>query len=313
MFDYAPVAMQPGSTSYFSDPESHLDPALFDGMHLRPHVRDWITHTVLGFLDQHYLMSDHWTRLWIAGSGVSYQWAADRDPGDLDVMLGIDYTAFRQAHPGYYGVPDSQIAAELNEILHGDLYPEISGVNFGRSNFEVTVFVNAGVGAQPDGILAINPYAAYDVTQDEWAVLPDPNPRVHAHPTWMAAVESDRARGERIVRAYNDTVARIRGASNSPARVNAEHDLSVVLRAAAGLFDEVHTGRKAAFGSGGAGYADYANFRWQAGKRSGVIPAMKRLRDYDRDNRVRDDFETYGMELPDTETLIRRAMAAYRG
>lgn len=308
---YEPVEVRQGSTSYFSEPDSGLDPSLFEGMHLRPHVRQWILSTVHGFLSEHYRGCYEWSRIWIAGSGVSYQWSADRQPADLDLMLGIDYFGFRRANPEYAALGDGEIASMLNENAYTLLYPEIDGVSFGRSNFEVTLYANLGVSADPDGIQFINPYAAYDVTQDEWAVLPDKRPAHNVHPSWQMSVEHDRARGLRIVDMYNSSIEQIRGATNPAHRTNAEQNLRHVLDAAVGLYDEIHAGRKAAFSPQGLGYADFHNYRWQSGKRTGVVQAMRRLKDYVKADAQRSDFETYGMELPDTETIIRRSMGAY--
>lgn len=305
--EFEPVSVTDSSTSYFSDPEDSLDPSLFDGAHLKPNVRQWILNTVVGFLAQHFRHPQLWSRVWIAGSGVSYQWSADRDPADLDLMLGIDYTEFRHANPEYVGFSDSEISSMLNELAYTELYPEIDGVSFGRSNFEVTLYANLGVSAEPGGVRFINPYAAYDVTSDEWTVVPTHNPSVHPHPSWNMTVESDRARGEKIVRVYGDALREIRNATNPAHRTNAERKLATVLDAATGLYEEIHAGRKAAFGPAGHGYGDFHNYRWQSGKATGVVQAMKRLRDYQDSARHSDELETYGLELPDHESLIRRA------
>lgn len=310
-YGYEPVSVQPGSTSYFSAPEQTLDPSLFDGMHLKANIRAWILNTVMGYLRENYLHPDGWVRIWIAGSGVSYQWSADRQPADLDLMLGVDYPEFRRCNPNLSGLSDSEIASNLNEDMYEELYPEIDGVSFGRSTFEVTVYANLGVNATRDGIKFIHPYAAYDVTQAEWAVLPDKNPPNRIHPSWEMSVEGDRSRGERIIDLYNSTVQQIRGAQNPAHRTNAERTLTQVLDAAEGLYDEIHAGRKAAFSPHGQGYADFHNYRWQAGKRTGVVQALRRLKDYHSANKTRSDFETYGMELPDTETIIRRSVGNY--
>jgi hypothetical protein len=312
MSSYEPVEVRESSTSYFSVPEPELDPSLFEGTHLRPHVRQWILSTVHDFLDDHFIGCHDWSRIWIAGSAISYQWSASHGPGDLDLMLGVNYVRFRQANPQYAGMTDSDIAKTLNEYAYTYLYPEIDGVSFGRSNFEVTLYANLGVTADRDAITFINPYAAYDVTQDEWAVLPQKNPTVNIHPSWEMSAESDRARGVRIVDMYNHAITQVRGATNPAHRTNAEAMLKTVLDSAVGLYDEIHAGRKAAFNPHGAGYADFHNYRWQAGKRNGVIQSMKRLKDYVKADAQRTDFETYGMELPDTETLIRRAQTMYR-
>lgn len=309
--DYEPEHLTPGSTSYFSEPDEELDPSLFDGTHLKPNVRNWILNTVHDFLTETFLESERWARVWIAGSGISFQWSAARDPGDLDLMLGLNYVEFRHANPRYQQSSDADIAATLNALLHEDLYPEVEDVTFGRSNFEVTVYVNAGVTAASNGILLINPYAAYDVTEDEWARFPEKNPRVNIHPSWEMSVETDRQHGANIVRQYGIHLDSIRNATNPAHRVNAENNLKITLDAAVGLWDEIHAGRKAAFGAGGHGYADFANYRWQSGKANGVVHSMRRLKNYVNADRESEEFETYGMELPDTETLIRRA-STYR-
>jgi len=309
--DFEFVDVTTSSTSYFSEPETDLDPSLFDGHRLRPAVRSWLMETIYDYLSEKYSGPHLWSRIWIAGSGVSYQWAADRDPADLDIMLGINYVEFRHANPDYSGFGDADIASILNRDMFDGLYPEIDGVSFGRTNFEVTVYINLGVTAKPDGIRFINPYAAYDVTDDEWEVLPEPNPMVRVHPSWDASIEMDRQRGKEIVRRYGDSLRNIRGAQNNAHRVNAEQKFFATLDAASALYDEIHAGRRAGFSPAGMGYSDFTNYRWQSGKRSGVIQAMKRLKDYQKSSQSRDYLETYGMELPDSDTLVRRA-ATYR-
>jgi hypothetical protein len=53
---------------------------------------------------------------------------------------------------------------------------------------------------------------------------------------------------------------------------------------------------------------DIANYRWQAGKQAGTIQALKKLKDISTKSRKSFEEQTYGMELPDTSTLIRRAL-----
>lgn len=301
------VALRERSTSYFSEPEQGLDPEMFRGMRMRDDIRNWILDTVHGFLARRYMYPESWTRLWIAGSAVSYQWSAARSPADLDVMLGIDYVGFRQANPDFTASSDTEIARMLNVDMFEGLYPEISQVDIGSREFEMTVYVNPGVTAEQDSILFIQPYAAYDLSQDEWAVVPEANPVVRVHPSWDVTIETDRMRGQKVVSEYGKAVEAIRGARNNAHRANAERMLTHVLDAASGLYDEIHSGRRAAFGPAGRGYADFANYRWQANKATGVVASMRRLKDYQTAQRDRSDFETYGVELPDTDTLIRRA------
>jgi hypothetical protein len=69
----------------------------------------------------------------------------------------------------------------------------------------------------------------------------------------------------------------------------------------------IHEDRSSAFTPGGAGYYDFANYRWQSGKRSGVVQAMRKLKDIHKEAESKFSTETYGVELPDVSTLIRRA------
>jgi hypothetical protein len=304
-----PVALVPSSTSYFSDPEDDLDPTLFDANRLDDRVRMWILHTVhSAFSESGFLHSETWTRVWLAGSGVSYQWSAGRSPADLDILLGINYVEFRRANPAYAAFTDSEIASTLNEMFYKEMHGPRGDFPFsGEVDYEVTVYVNRGVSAGRDAINIINPYAAYDVTQGEWAMVPQRTaPAIN--PSWEMSVERDRQYAEDLVREYGNALDAIRVASNPAHRSNAENRLHQIMDAADGLYDELHSGRRAAFSPAGSGYADFNNYRWQAGKRTGVVQATKRIREYLQAAKDRDDFETYGLDLPDTSTLIRRSM-----
>jgi hypothetical protein len=304
---YEPLSVVPGSTSYFSDPEPDLDPILFDGTHLRSDIRSWILGTVYPFLEKYYVDPRNWARVWIAGSGISYQWAANRDPADLDVMLGLDYVRFRQANPAFAGLTNAEISQKINRRMIEELWPEVSDIDIDGDSYDMTVYINPGVSTHPDGIKFINPYAAYDVSADEWTVIPEKHPVIPKNPSWEMSVDSDTRRAENIVREYGKAVREIQNAQNNAHRVNAENRLGQILEAADAWFAELHANRRAAFGPAGHGYADFANYRWQSGKRSGAMKAMRRLREYRKARMKATDYERYGMELPDTDTLIRRA------
>lgn len=311
-----PVSLVPSSTSYFSQTTDELDPVLFEGMHLRTEVRQWILRTIHHILNEdsmssavpgRLMHSESWARIWIAGSGVSYQWQASRSPADLDLLLGLNYVEFRRANPAYASFTDSEVASMLNQLFYEELNTAIGDFPFGSDEYDVTAYVNRGVSSRPDGITAINPYAAYDVSMDEWAVLPQKVGGTF-NPAWETHVERDRQYAEDLVREYGNALREVRGAQNPAHRTNAEVRLHQVMDKASGLYDELHSGRRAAFGPTGAGYADYNNYRWQAGKRNGVIQAARRIREYLSAAEERTDFETYGMELPDTDTLVRRSL-----
>lgn len=304
---YDPVSLSPSSTSYFSTPEKELDPILFEGTHFRPDIRAWILGTIYPFLETHYVDPRNWARVWVAGSGISYQWSASRDPADLDVMLGIDYIRFRQANPAFVGLTNSEIAQKINRLMIDELWPQTADIDIDGDAYDMTVYINAGVTTDADGILAINPYAAYDLSSDEWTVFPEQAPSVVKRPSWDMSVDVDTRRAETIVREYAKAVRAIQNAQNSAHRINAENKLDAVLEAADSWYDEIHSHRKAAFGPAGKGYADFANYRWQSGKATGATKAMRRLRQYRKDRMSARDYERYGMELPDTNTLVRRA------
>ena len=78
------------------------------------------------------------------------------------------------------------------------------------------------------------------------------------------------------------------------------------------LFDTVHEGRRSAFSGVGEGYDDWGNYLWQMGKKAGWIPALRQIKDYHRAVTEAGNRQTYGVDLPDASTLIRRAALQYR-
>jgi hypothetical protein len=297
------MSVQPESTSYFSTPATELDPFLFDGDHLKP----WIRHGILDLLEsclaQYFRGPETWTRAWIAGSGVSFQWQAARNPGDLDVLVGVNYPIFRSINQDYSGLSDNEISKTINDIMREHIMPMTADWH----GYEMTFYVN------PDSfdIRAINPYAAYDLSHDSWTVHADP--RAHAPHTrsWENRTDNDHRRTVDLVRRYQNALLGVRNATNPAHRVNAEQRLNLAVEEAVDLFDEIHTGRKIAFSRTGAGYADFNNYRWQSGKAKGTIPALKAIKDYHDDKKTNHDLDTYGIELPDSETLVRRAASMY--
>lgn len=287
------------ATSFFSDPESGLDPKLFDGMHLKPSIRNGLLSLVFDFLSERYTRPDLWVKVWLAGSGASYQWSAQRDPADLDVLLGIDYVQFRKAHPRFVGLGDREISSMLNEEFYNDLQPEIAHWN----DYEVTVYSNPGA----TDITAIKPYAAYDVTHDEWTVYPSHASVPHNREAEEKA-KKDHELASGIIARYSQSLTDIQGSQNDAARRNAEFRTRQALAQASALYEDIHEGRKIAFSASGQGYADFHNYRWQAGKRLGTVQALKQMHQYWTNMRESEAEETYGVELPDTQTLIRRAI-----
>lgn len=304
--DYLPdVVLEEASTSYFSDPENDLDPALFVGDHLRTDVRAWVLNTVYACWDHHFAQTQQWTTVWIAGSGASYQWAAAREPGDLDILIGVDYPQFRRCNPLLAGMSDTEISEYLNETSRAELYPATAAVQVGDRTFEVTWYVNPGA----TDITTIHPYAAYDVSHDRWTVHPDQAAKASRTPELDAVAQRDHDRASDLLASYQRALAAVRQARLPHERVNAKIWLHENAREAARMFGEIHTGRKAAFAPTGTGYLDVANYRWQAGKASGVVQALGKIHQglaaWDQAQQE----QLYGAPIDAPGKLLRRALA----
>lgn len=299
----APVHIVESQTSYFSEPATLLDPRLFRGTKLIPAVRDAVLATLYGHLGQHFADPDSWTTVWLAGSGVSYQWTAQRDPADLDCLIAVNFVQFRHSNSGYMGLSDAEIAALLNEGFKSDLHPATD--NF-MDSYELTFYVNPA-----KDIRNIKPYAAYSLTSDDWTV--EPTADATSFPNdWFSKADVDTRMAQDIVSRYQDALNNISMARNDVMHLNARTALMLAVKQGAALFEDIHSGRKSAFTETGAGYSDYANFRWQHGKASGAIQAMKHLRDYHKATIKEAQLSAYGTELPDAATLVRRAAMQYR-
>lgn len=137
----------------------------------------------------------------------------------------------------------------------------------------------------PD-IRSVSPYAAYDVSHDSWTVHPVDVPAGFSESYFdndaRTLTQHDTSRAGAVAATYNAQVTRLRQLHpETPEYVNAARALHQIISEGAGLFDTIHTGRRAAFAPGGKGYFDVANYRWQAGKLSGAVPAMRRLKQLD--------------------------------
>lgn len=295
-----PVKLSRGDSSYFSKPQLGLDPRLFRNNKLIPSIRDAIAGTLFGYLHKHYTGSESWAHVWLAGSGVSHQWAAERQPADLDCLIGIDYEQFRMSNEKYRGLTDKEITSMLNEQLRTELWPS---TNDFLGSFELTFYVNV----QSD-IKKIKPYAAYSITEDNWIVEPSTQTAEH-RPEWDIKITRDQQMAREIINRYTQALNKFQAAQNDAARVNAKTELILAISQGRALFDDIHQGRKAAFSEYGEGYSDFNNYRWQANKDAGVVPALKKLKELSEDIKQASDVRLYGQEMPSTDTLIRRAIS----
>lgn len=293
-----PVEITPSETSYFSAPQAGLDPRIFRDGKLLTDIRNAILGELLNFLSAKFQTPADWTHAWLAGSGVSHQWAAKRWPADLDCLVGLDYGSFRRANERFKGLTDQEIASMINEDFREELWPRTADF---LGSFELTFYINV----QSD-IRKIKPYAAYSLTNDDWVVHPNVD-YVLDNPEWVVKADKDAKLASEIIARYAVALNRIQSTTNPAARVNAERALKLAVDQAASLYENIHEGRKYAFSESGEGYLDFNNFRWQSGKESGIVQALAKLKDIADMTRQEFAAATYGVELPSVSTLIRRA------
>lgn len=290
-------------TSYFSAPSTELDPKLFQGRMLRDWVRTGILHLLNDFLNLRYHHAELWSHAWLAGSGVSYQWSAAREPGDLDCLVGVDFIQFRKANPDFRGLSDREIAAQINDEFHNELQGQTENWN----GYELTFYVNPTA----TDIRTIKPYAAYDLKFDEWTVTPDPSQTPPTNSEWESIVNGDSAIAHQAHVRFTQARQDLQESRSDATRRNAETRLSAAVQQGNALYSEIHENRSVAFSPTGEGYGDFNNYRWQAGKRLGTIDKLREIRKHSNDVQTTTNANLYGVDLPDTDTLIRRA-ALYR-
>lgn len=289
----------PASTSYFSAPSSILDPKLFDLDHLHDEIRTGVLRLLFNHLLSKFNDPHIWTKAWLAGSGVSYQWQAVRQPGDLDCLVGVDYVKFRATNTNYSGFSDQEIAKTINETFNEDLMPYTRN----WKGYELTFYVN-----EQSDIRDINPYAAYDLILDDWTVRPDPTAHAPYNRIWEMQARRDHEQGLELLNRHNEALNEVRSATNPAHRVNAERRLKLAKEQAIAFYDDIHHSRNVAFSGVGQGYNDYNNFRWQAGKRSGVVQSLRAIKDQKKSDDQAQQLQTYGVELPTADTLVRRTL-----
>lgn len=305
-----PVSETPGGSGYFSNPEPNLDPDLFDGENLKPDVRDHLLSTLYQYLDTKYSEARKWTEVWLAGSGISYQWSANRSNGDLDVLVGVDFPRFWAANADFVGFSEDEMADIINRDLKEHLWPLTAATKIGSKIYEVTYYVNAGA----TDIRAIHPYAAYDLTSNKWTIHPSHHPQANFPKDWWDHVQSERNMAQGMVEKYNTLQRSLSVVPvGSAAWANNLSAMGLVVDQAKTLFDDIHLGRKKAFAPTGRGYGDFYNFRWQAHKNFGTMQALAALSQVRRE--ARDEFEksTYGEPLDDAHTALTKAALWNRG
>jgi hypothetical protein len=227
-----------------------LDPRIFEGDRMKAMVRDAVLSTLAGFWNPRYPNWHQWANVYLAGSAASYWWDSDTD---LDILIGIDIEGLRQDRPQNVGVSEADICAHLDHELKTELDPLTTSF---LGQFIATFFVNPS----SYDIREIQPYAAYDITSDSWAVHPpllppDWGPRYFPESWWHEVL---------------DLSERIEDIMEMPEPERTQLGVA--------LFDDLHTERNKAYSPLGRGWTDWGNFAWQALSQLHQLQRLYRLK-----------------------------------
>jgi 8-oxo-dGTP diphosphatase len=228
------------SGRYWGPNSAQNDQRLFEGDHLRPEVRSNILDRVGAVLRPHYKDWAKWAKVYFAGSEAA-RWQPFN--GDFDILIGIDWPEFHKANPDWAEYPDAGIAAGMTDHFWMEPGGNVKDYWFtlqdGRKvgPFDRTFFVNP----KAWDIRDLHPYAAYNVTDDDWAVHPLEVPAdwdaTHLPESYWTYAES--------------LLHEIRAIGQLP-----EEERH---RMASNLWDQIHTHRSDAFADGGKGLFDLSN------------------------------------------------------
>lgn len=227
------------SGRYWGPNSEQNDQRLFDGDHLRPEIRQDILGRLNHFFDdQGYADWREWAKVYFAGSEAA-KWAPFN--GDFDIIIGINWPEFREANPQHGDESDIQAATAMTDGLwkHANVDGYYFHLDGGKKvgPFDRTFFVNPLAW----DIRKLHPYAAYDVTDDRWAVEPLKVPK-----DWSAASLPS------SYWEYADALVKeIDAIGKLPPEERA--------RMAQNLWEEIHTHRSDAFSDGGKGMFDISN------------------------------------------------------
>jgi hypothetical protein len=235
----------------FSPGQDTLDPRIFDGDRMRTELRLAVLSLLDGFWTPKYGDWRKWARVYLAGSGASHWWDSDVD---LDILIGINKEALDQARPQNVGVSEEDVCGHLNVEFNRDL--ETTTLEW--HGFKTQFHCNPGSWNIQD----INPYAAYDITNNEWAqkppVLP-PDWGPHAFPDfWWDEVNTTADQIETML-------------------LHGEVPFDQVEEGAA-FFDKLYSERQRAYSLWGNGWVDYGNFQYQVLSQWGVLQPLYRAK-----------------------------------
>lgn len=273
----------------------NLDPDVFDAQErMRPYVRQTLLALLACFWDGMYPDWASWSKVYLSGSLASYWWHNK----DTDILVGIDYPHLIQAHPefalmsetaacsrlnadlrplvaltGTFSFPPAddlinvaqalgcQSVSALGSIQH--IYQALAPAETpeGLNGAEVTYYVND----HSYDISFLNPYAAYDISEDKWALHPSRfdklwGPKQYALDFWLNAADvADEIKAAAVIK-----------------------DPAVRQEDARAIYDRIHSGRHDAFSPGGGGVLDRRAMLWVVLSRWGMLEALERAAFPDR-------------------------------
>jgi hypothetical protein len=265
----------------FAHTQDTLDPDLFDhNERMHPWIRDSLIDILEAFWRPRYGDWHSWTRIYLAGSLASYWWSTL----DFDTLVGVDTHRFVRDHPEFGGMSDPEICQALTHEFILELDPLLKDWSFppepnlhrlmdtlngpdptdvyksvpytlvtGIGPMEMTWYVNPSA----YDIRVIKPYAAYDVTQDRWAVHPDKMSK-----TWGA-----HALGNVFWEHLADVADHIKAALALPEPERTAHCLSI--------YDAIHAARGKAFSPAGKGVTDPRSLQWIVLNRWGLLGPLE--------------------------------------
>lgn len=234
-------AAHPRPQSRIFGPTYGLDHRLFTGDQLKPEVRTAVMARLGPVIEP--LLGHDWqryTKVYLAGSEAS-EWTSEtlEGNGDFDTLIGIDYDHLG-GEPGIpvAGLDDDAINDMLNTALRVSYNASPWKAPFG-GEWDLTGYVNA----DSYDIRKIKPYAAYNITDDTWAVRP---PHL---PDW--SLESFPEGGDNLVNEAEGYAAVVDAISKMPEPFQTQQGRA--------LWKHLHSDRGRAFSDEGEGWLDPGN------------------------------------------------------
>jgi hypothetical protein len=127
-----------------------------------------------------------------------------------------------------------------------------------------------------------------------------PHPEIPRHTSLHGIVlqnEIKRWLQNSFVTRYSTALTDLQGAANDAARRNAELRMQgQALSQGSMLFEDIHSSVVKRLVHRVLVTTDFYNYRWQAGKKYGTVPALRKMHDYYQAYKAGDN-ETYGIEL----------------